>query len=182
MPGLVDDQDGQLPGLLDEPRDLVADGAVGGGAGALLGEAELPGDGLVHVEHVAGGRRDVVDAVQAGMEAGGDAAADGGLAGPDLAGQEADAAQLDEMPEARLGLAVGGGLEQLVGGEVVLEGRPGEGEVAQVHRLFPLSLFALSLFALSRSRMAMRDGGGSGAGSSVSMCEDGLTRRTAVLA
>ena len=109
------------------------------------------------------------------MEAGGDAAADGGLAGPDLAGQEADAAQLDEMPEARLGLAVGGGLEQLVGGEVVLEGQPGEGEVAQAHQSFPLS-------CLPRSRMAMRDGGGSGAGPSVSMCEDGLTRRTAVLA
>ena len=175
MPGLVDDQDGELPGLLDEPRDLVADGAVGGGAGALLGQAELPGDGLVHVEHVAGGQRHVVDAVQAGMEAGGDAAADGGLAGPDLAGQEADAAELDEVPEARLGLAVGAGLEQFVGGEVVLEGQPGEGEVAQVHQSF-------SLFCLPRSRKAMRDGGGSGAGWSVSMCDDGRTRRTAVLA
>ena len=113
-----------------------------------------------------------MDAVQSGVEAGGDVAADGGLAGSDLAGEQSDAAQFDEVLEARLGLAVGAGLEQLVGGEVVLEGQPGEGEVSEVHQSF----------SLSRSRMAMGDGGGSGAGSSVSMCEDGRTRRTAVLA
>ena len=91
--GLVDDQDGELLGLLDEAGDLVADGAVGGGAGALLGQAEAPSPrlrgaaiGLVHVEDVAGGERDVVDAVQSGMEACGDVPADGGLAGADLAG------------------------------------------------------------------------------------------------
>ena len=56
--GLVDDKDRQLPGLLNEAGDLVADGAAGGGAGALLGEAEFPRDRLVHVEHVAGGQRD----------------------------------------------------------------------------------------------------------------------------
>ena len=176
--GLVDDEDRQLLGLLDETGDLVADRAVGGGAGALLGEAEFPCDRLVHVEDVAGGQGDVVDAVQSGVEAGGDVPADGGLAGSDLAGEQSDAAQFDEVLEARLGLAVGAGLEQLVGGEVVLEGQPGEGRrrrasaTAQVHQSF----------SLSRSRMAMGDGGGSGAGSSVSMCEDGRTRRTAVLA
>ena len=40
--GLVDDEDRELLGLLDEAGDLVADGAVGGGAGALLGQAEFP--------------------------------------------------------------------------------------------------------------------------------------------
>ena len=105
------------------------------------------------------------------MQSDGDVPADGGLAGADLAGEQADAAQFDEVPEARVGLTVGVGQEQLVGGEVVLEGQPGEGEVSQVHQSFS-----------SRSRMAMGDGGGSGAGSLVSMCEDGRTRRTAVLA
>ena len=87
------------------------------------------------------------------------------------AARRADAAQFDEVPQARLGLAVGVGLEQLVGAEVGLEGQPGEGEVSQVHQPFS-----------SRSRMAMGDGGGSGAGSSVSIREDGRARRTAVLA
>ena len=36
---LVDDQDGQQFGLLNEAGDLGADGAVGGGAGALGGQA-----------------------------------------------------------------------------------------------------------------------------------------------
>ena len=108
----------------------------------LLGQPEFPGYRLVHVEDVAGGQGDVVDAVQARMEVGGDVPADGGLAGAYLAGEQADAAQFDEVLQSRLGLAVGAGLEQFVGG----------------------------------------DGGGSGAGSSVSMCEDGRTRRTAVLA
>ena len=84
--GLVDDEDGQLPGLLCEAGDLGPDRVMGRGAGPLDGEAELPGDGLVDVEHVAGGERDVVDAVEAGVELVGEVAADGCLAGPDLAG------------------------------------------------------------------------------------------------
>ena len=38
---LVDDQDGQQFGLLNEAGDLGADGAVGGGAGALGGQASV---------------------------------------------------------------------------------------------------------------------------------------------
>ena len=105
------------------------------------------------------------------MEVGGDVAADGGLAGADLAGQQADAAQFDEVFEARLGLSVGIGLEQLVGDEVVLEGEACEGEVSGVHQSLSLSL-----------RSARGDGGGSGGGLSVSTCEEGRARRTAVLA
>ena len=56
------------------------------------------------------------------MEGGGDVPADGGLAGADLAGQQADAAQFDEVLESDLGFAMGAGLEQFVGMEVVLEG------------------------------------------------------------
>ena len=92
--------------------DLGADGTVGGGAGAFGGQAEFPGDGLVHVEHVAGGEGDIVDAVQTGMEVGGDLAADGGLAATDLAGQQTDAAQFEQMVQARLGFAAGGDLRE----------------------------------------------------------------------
>ena len=162
---------GQLSGLLDQAGDLGADGAVGGGAGAFGGQAEFPGDGLVHVEHIAGGERDVAEAVQAGVEAGGDVPAEGGLAGSDLAGEQADAAQFDEVFEARGGLAAGVGVEQFVGGEIGLEGKPGEGEVSGVHQ-------SLSL----RLRMAMGDCGGSGAGSSDSIRQDGRARRTVALA
>ena len=95
--GLVDDEHRQLFGFGDESGDLVADGAVGGGSRAFGGQAEFPGDGLVHVEHVAGGERDVVDAVEAGMQGGGDCPAGGGFAGADLAGQQADTAQVDEV-------------------------------------------------------------------------------------
>ena len=168
---LVDDEHGELLGFGDQAGDLVADGAIGVGSRAFGGQAEFPGDGHVHVEHAAGGERDVVDAMQSRVQSGGDVPADGGLAGADLAGQQADAAQFDEVLQARLGLAVGAGLEQLVGLEVVLEGQVGEGEVALVHQSLSLSL-----------RIAMGDGGGSGAGLSVSIREAERARRTAVLA
>ena len=80
--------------------------------GALGGQAELPGDGLVHVEDVAGGEGDVVDAEQAGVEVGGDVSANGGLAAADLAGQQPDAAQLEQMHEARDRFVVGAEGEQ----------------------------------------------------------------------
>ena len=80
MLGLVDDEHGELPGLAHQSGDFGADGAVGGGARALGGEPQLPGDGLVHVEDVAGGERDVAHPIQAGMQGGGDVAAHGGLA------------------------------------------------------------------------------------------------------
>ena len=83
MPCLVDDEHGELLRLGEEAANLVADGAVGRGPGALLGEAEFASDGLVHVEDVAGGQRDVAVAAQAGMQSGGDVPADGGFAGAD---------------------------------------------------------------------------------------------------
>ena len=55
---LVDDEHGELLGLAHQTGDFAADGAVGGGARALGGQAELPGDGFVHVEDVAGGVRE----------------------------------------------------------------------------------------------------------------------------
>ena len=131
---LVDDEHGELLALADEARKLGADLAVGGGAGAHGGEAELPGDRLVGVEHGSGRKRHVIDAVQAGMQGGGDAAADAGLAAADLAGEQADAAQFEQMLEARRGLAGGAGGEQLVGVGGMLEGEVGEGEVGQVQQ------------------------------------------------
>ena len=44
MLGFVDDEHGELLGLAHQTGDFGADGAVGGGARALGGQAELPGD------------------------------------------------------------------------------------------------------------------------------------------
>jgi hypothetical protein len=52
------------------------------------------------------------------VERGGDLAADGGLAGSGLAGDEADAAQVEEVAKARLQLL------GCRGGEEILRGRP----------------------------------------------------------
>ena len=54
--GFVDDEHGELLGLAHPSGDLGTDGAVGGGARAFGGQPQFPGDGLVHVEHVAGGQ------------------------------------------------------------------------------------------------------------------------------
>ena len=105
--GLVDDEDGQLLGLLGEAGDLGPDRVVGRGAGSLDGDTDLPCDRFVHVEHVACGEGDVVDAVEARVELSGEVSADSGLAGAHLAGEQADAAQLDEVAEPGLGLAAG---------------------------------------------------------------------------
>ena len=61
--GFVDDEHGELLGLAHQSSDFFADGAVGGGARAFGGQPQLPGDGLVHVEDVAGGEGDVDEPV-----------------------------------------------------------------------------------------------------------------------
>ena len=78
--GFVDDEHGELLGLAHPSGDLGTDGAVGGGARAFGGQPQFPGDGLVHVEHVAGGQGDVAHPIQAGMQGGGDVSAHGGFA------------------------------------------------------------------------------------------------------
>ena len=105
------------------------------------------------------------------MELSGEVSADSGLAGAHLAGEHADASQLDEVAEPGLGLAAGTGVEEFVGLCRRLEGHPGEGEVAQVHQSSSLSF-----------RMASGEGGGSGAGSSASTCLEWWPRLTAVFA
>ena len=67
------------------------------------------------------------------MERGDHLAADGGLAASGLAGDEADAAQIEEVAQAHLQLGHGGGGEEILDGEVLGEGVTGEAEVLAVH-------------------------------------------------
>ena len=101
-----------------------------------------------------------------------DVAAHGGLAAARFPGQQSNAAQIDEVLEPRLGLAVGTEAEQLVGVRGGLERQTGQGEVAQVHQ---------SCSSFSR-RMLSGERGGSGAGAEGSMRPEGRSRFTAVLA
>ena len=105
------------------------------------------------------------------MQGGGDVAAHGGFARADLAGEQADALEFDEVLEPRFGLAAGVRLEQLVGVGRGLEGQPGECEVTQVHYFFSL-----------RCRIARGEGSGSRAGVSQWSWEEGRWRLTRVLA
>ena len=155
--------------VIDE--DLGIYGAVGGGAGAFGGQSELPSDGFVHVEHVAGGQGDVAHPIQAGMEGCGDVAAHGGFARTGLAGEQSDALEFDEVIQACLGLAPGVRFEQLVGVSWGLEGQRGEGEVMLVHQFFSVSLCRVS-----------GEGGGRGGGVSHWSCQEWRSRLTAVLA
>jgi len=67
------------------------------------------------------------------MQGGGELAAHAGLAGADFARDQSDAAQFDQVLQARLGLARGGGGEELVGLQRALEGVMGEAEVRAIH-------------------------------------------------
>jgi len=102
MVRFVDDEHRALLGFQGEPGDLSADDAEGAGAVALGGQSQFPGDGLVHVHHVAGRQGHVEDAVEAGVESRGDLAADGGFAGAGLAGDQADGAQFQQGPVPRV--------------------------------------------------------------------------------
>ena len=46
MLGLVDDEYGELLGLAHQSGDFFADGAIGGGARALGGQAEFPSNDM----------------------------------------------------------------------------------------------------------------------------------------
>ena len=68
------------------------------------------------------------------MQLGEDAAAGAGLAAAAVAGDEADAAQVEQVREADVELARAGGEEELVGRDLLAEGMAREGEVLAVHR------------------------------------------------
>ena len=106
----------------------------GGRAVALGGQAEFPGDGFVHIHHVSRRERDVKHPVQPGVQSGADLTADGGFTAAGLTGEQAHGAQLQQVLEADFRFTVGGGIEQGVGFEILLERIPVQGEVMLVHR------------------------------------------------
>ena len=89
--------------------------AIERGARAFDAEAHLPGDGLEEVHDVAGGERHVEDAIEPGVELGEDAAHGAGLAAAAVAGDQADAAQVEQVREADVELATAGRGKELVG-------------------------------------------------------------------
>ena len=103
------------------------------------------------------------------MQSGGDVSAHGGFARADLAGEQTDALELDEVMQPCLGLTACVGLEPLVGVCRRFEGEPGQGEVSQVHQFFSL-----------RFRIARGEGDGSGGEVSQVSCEEGccLSRKS----
>jgi hypothetical protein len=76
---------------------------------------------------------DIDHAIQAGVELGEDAATGAGLAAAAVAGDEADAAEVEQMREADVELAGTGGGEELVGGDLRTEGMAREGKVFAIH-------------------------------------------------
>ena len=83
--------------------------AVGlNGPMTIDGETHLPSDRLVEIEDVAGGQANVDDAVERRMELGEDAPSAGGLATAAVAGDEANAAHLEQMTKATIPRAMGG--------------------------------------------------------------------------
>ena len=111
----VDDEDGPGAGVGAEARHLRLDLPVERGAGAFDAQPHLPGDGLEEIHHVAGGERHIEDAIETGVELGEDAARGAGLAAAAVAGDQADAAQVEQMREADVELATAGGGEEFVG-------------------------------------------------------------------
>ena len=92
--------------------------------------------------------------------------------------QEAYALELEEVVESGFGLGDGGGVEQFVGLEVVVEGEAGEGEVTEVHQLCSGSGSSLRRCNLRRASAPV----GSGGGVSGWRFQDGRCRLTKQLA
>ncbi len=67
------------------------------------------------------------------MELGEDAARGAGLAAAAVAGDQADAAQVEQVREADVELATAGGGKELVGGDFLAEGMAREREVFAIH-------------------------------------------------
>ncbi len=67
------------------------------------------------------------------MELGEDAARGAGLAAAAVAGDEADAAQVEQVREADIEFATAGRGKEVVGGDLLAEGMPRQGEVFAIH-------------------------------------------------
>ena len=100
------------------------------------------------------------------------------LAGADLAGDQPNAAQLDQVIQARLGFARHTGDEQFIGLQRALEGVVGEAKVGEIHQRFCSSWGVRA----ARSRSASPVLRGAAGGVSGSMFWVGRLRRTKQLA
>jgi hypothetical protein len=138
--GLIDDEDRPAACLGDEPCDLGADLSKQGGAGTFDGQSHFPGDGLVEVHDVAGGKTNVEHPEERRVQSMKHLSTAASFSAAAVAGDEADTSELDEVSESDLELFGGGGGEELVGFDLVAEGMVGQAEVLAVHLRAPRSV------------------------------------------
>jgi hypothetical protein len=81
-----------------------------------------------------------------------DTARSAGLAAATVAGDEPDAAQVEQVREADVELATAGGGKELVGGDRLAEGMARQGEVFAIHITNPRRVFGAVTRARGRSR------------------------------
>ena len=150
--GLVEDQQRGLSRLLDEARDLAADGPPVGDAMGGVGLAEGLCEDTIDIEDAAGRQVDIADLVETLVEAVTDHAAHSGLSAAGCAGEQADAAQLEQVADPRFGLLGAVMLEHLIAVQAVVERPGGEGKVFAVHRPHSVSSVRKVSVALRRMR------------------------------
>ena len=132
--GFVDDEDGADTRIGAEARDFVLDLAMERGAGAFDGEAHFPRDRFVEVHDVARGERDVDDAIEPGVQAGEDLATGARLPAAAIAGDEADAPQVEQMGEPDIEFATAGGGKEILRRDLGPKGMLREREMFAVHQ------------------------------------------------
>ena len=142
---LVEDEHGAGARFGAEAGHLVLDLAVEGGAASFDAEPHLPRDRFVEVHRISRRERDVEDLVETRVQARGHRTHRAALSAARIAGHEADAVHVDEVPEARRDLAHLRGDEELFGRELLVEGEARESEVFQVHGSPSLLSPAMSL-------------------------------------
>ena len=86
------------------------------------------------------GEGDVEDAVETGVELSHDFATRAGFPAAAIAGDQADAAQVEQMRETDVEFATGDGGKQILGRDLRAEGMLSEGEMFAVHQKSSLSV------------------------------------------
>jgi hypothetical protein len=135
--GLIDDEDRPTACFGDEPGDLGADLSKQGCAGTFDGQSHLPGDGLVEVHDVTGGKTNVEQPEERRVQSVKYLSTAASFSAAAVAGDEADTSEFDEVSESDLELFGGGGGEELVGLDLVAEGMMSKAEVLAVHLRAP---------------------------------------------
>ena len=107
------DQHRQLSLLLDQASDFVAKRVPLCGTQSLFGQSEFEGQAVQGIECAAGGQRHVGRSVQSRWQLLHHLSAAGGFATAGFAGDQADAAQFQQMLEAGFGFAHSFAVEQL---------------------------------------------------------------------